>query len=54
MVQRMAKHVGASQAIITRTAEIISQAGQSEDAEYKGELALAPEPKVQGLGLCRG
>ncbi len=53
MVQRMAKHVGASQAIITRTAEIISQAGQSEDAEYKGKLALQLlNQKFKALGYA--
>lgn len=40
MLHQMSKHVGATPALITRAAEIVSSAGGQENQEYKGKLAL--------------
>lgn len=40
VLHQMSKHVGASPALITRAAEIVSSAGAPEDHQYKGRLAL--------------
>lgn len=53
MVQQMAKHVGASPAMITRTAEIVSSAGAKDDKAYKGKLALQLlNQKLTALGYA--
>lgn len=40
VLHQMSKHVGASPALITRAAEIVSSAGAPDDHQYKGRLAL--------------
>ncbi len=53
LLHQVSQHTGASPALITRAAEIVSSSGQGDDPQYKGKLALQLlNQKLTALGYA--